>query len=117
MTKAKTDPSTPAPAAPRVPTPQERADELLRRWRLARVAGIPPQSRLEDHFNVTHSAFFDTRLGRDVPANSLIVKGEHRAADLLRRLAACGATDAAAKELSPAEHRAIVLARFPGLSK
>ena len=45
MTKAKTDPSTPAP---RVPTPQERADELLQRWRLARVAGIPPQSRLED---------------------------------------------------------------------
>jgi hypothetical protein len=40
--------STPAPAAPRVPTPQERADELLQRWRLARVAGIPAARRLEE---------------------------------------------------------------------
>ncbi len=45
MTKAKIDPSTPAP---RVPTPQERADELLQRWRLARVAGIPVDRRLEE---------------------------------------------------------------------
>ncbi len=66
-------------------------------------------------FNVTHSAFHDSRLGRDVTANSLIVKGEDRAADLLRRLTESGATDAKATELSPAEHRAIVLARFPRL--
>jgi hypothetical protein len=31
---------------PRVPTSQERADELLRRWRLARVVGIPACDRL-----------------------------------------------------------------------
>ena len=48
MTKATHNTSTTAPAAPRVPTPQERADELLQRWRLARAAGIPPHSRLED---------------------------------------------------------------------
>jgi hypothetical protein len=30
---------------PRVPTSQERADELLRRWRLARVAGVPAADR------------------------------------------------------------------------
>jgi hypothetical protein len=64
-------------------------------------------------FNVTHSAFHDSRLGRDVAANSLIVKGEDRAADLLRRLTESGATDARATELSPAEHRAIVLERMP----
>jgi hypothetical protein len=32
--------------APRVPSSQERADELLQRWRLARAAGIPAD-RLE----------------------------------------------------------------------
>jgi hypothetical protein len=31
--------------APRIPTSQERADELLRRWRLARVAGVPAAVR------------------------------------------------------------------------
>ena len=31
--------------APRMPTSQERADELLRRWRLARVAGVPAADR------------------------------------------------------------------------
>jgi len=31
---------------PRVPTAQERADGLLRRWRLARAAGIPADRRL-----------------------------------------------------------------------
>jgi hypothetical protein len=30
---------------PRVPTSQERADELLRRWRLARIAGVPAADR------------------------------------------------------------------------
>jgi len=30
---------------PRIPTSQERADELLRRWRLARVAGVPAAVR------------------------------------------------------------------------
>jgi hypothetical protein len=33
--------------APRPPTPQERADELLQRWRLARAAGIPAVARLD----------------------------------------------------------------------
>lgn len=33
--------------APRMPTSQERADELLMRWRLARVAGIPTDRRLD----------------------------------------------------------------------
>jgi hypothetical protein len=32
---------------PRLPTPQERADELLMRWRLARAAGIPADRRLD----------------------------------------------------------------------
>jgi hypothetical protein len=36
------------PFPPRVPTPQERADELLQRWRLARAANIPPHRRLEE---------------------------------------------------------------------
>jgi hypothetical protein len=48
MAQAARSTTTPAPAAPRVPTPQERADELLQRWRLARVAGIPAHKRLED---------------------------------------------------------------------
>ena len=35
-------------AAPRAtPSPQERADELLMRWRLARAAGIPAADRLD----------------------------------------------------------------------
>jgi hypothetical protein len=45
MTKATHSTTTPAP---RVPTPQERADELLQRWRLARAAGIPVNRRLEE---------------------------------------------------------------------
>jgi hypothetical protein len=32
----------------RVPTSQERADELLMRWRLERAAGIPAERRLEE---------------------------------------------------------------------
>jgi hypothetical protein len=47
MTKAAHNTTTPAPAAPRVPTPQERANEL-QRWRLARAAGIPVDRRLEE---------------------------------------------------------------------
>jgi hypothetical protein len=39
-------PPTDAPA-PRPLTPQERADELLMRWRLARTAGIPTDRRLD----------------------------------------------------------------------
>jgi hypothetical protein len=35
------------PFLPRPPTPQERADELLQRWRLARAAGVPAHLRLE----------------------------------------------------------------------
>jgi hypothetical protein len=45
MSQAISTHSTPAP---RLPTPQERADELLQRWRLARVAGIPANRRLEE---------------------------------------------------------------------
>ena len=41
-----TDPRRPA-SPPRAPTPQERADELLMRWRLARAAGIPAERRLD----------------------------------------------------------------------
>ena len=39
---------TPARPAlpPRPPTSQQRADELLMRWRLARAAGIPADRRL-----------------------------------------------------------------------
>ena len=32
---------------PRLPTSQERADELLMRWRLARAAGIPADRRFD----------------------------------------------------------------------
>ena len=42
--------NTPIPddfVPPRAPTPQERADELLMRWRLARAAGIPADRRLD----------------------------------------------------------------------
>jgi hypothetical protein len=48
-TACHSTPPTPASAIdhppPRVPTSQERADELLRRWRLARVAGVPAAVR------------------------------------------------------------------------
>jgi hypothetical protein len=44
MAKATENTTT---SAPRPPTPQERADELLQRWRLARTAGIPADRRLE----------------------------------------------------------------------
>jgi hypothetical protein len=41
--------STPTDSPPpRLPTAQERADELLMRWRLERAAGLPPHLRLED---------------------------------------------------------------------
>jgi hypothetical protein len=39
--------NTPIPDPPRPPTPQERADELLMRWRLARAAGVPADRRLD----------------------------------------------------------------------
>jgi hypothetical protein len=32
---------------PRSPTSQERADDLLIRWRLARAAGVPADRRLD----------------------------------------------------------------------
>jgi hypothetical protein len=49
MTPADSVHSTPPlnTSAPRPPTRQERADELLQRWRLARVAGIPADRRLD----------------------------------------------------------------------
>ncbi len=48
MARAKDDITQDCPALPpRIPTSQERADELLMRWRLARVAGIPTDRRLE----------------------------------------------------------------------
>lgn len=46
MNQVDSDNST-AMSAPRPPTSQERADELLMRWRLARVAGIPADRRLD----------------------------------------------------------------------
>ena len=67
------------------------------------------------HFRITHSAFHDIHAKIDLPANSLVMNGETRAADLIRRLTNCGATDAKAVELTPAEHRAVVLAQFPQL--
>jgi hypothetical protein len=48
MAQADSENTQDLPAFPRLPTPQERADELLMRWRLARVAGIPADRRLED---------------------------------------------------------------------
>ena len=67
------------------------------------------------HFRVTHSAFHDIHAQIDLPANSLVMNGEARAADLIRRLTISGAADARAVDLTPAEHRAIVLAQFPQL--
>jgi hypothetical protein len=32
---------------PRLPSPQEKADDLLQRWRLWRAAGVPPHLRLD----------------------------------------------------------------------
>ncbi len=49
MAQADSESTEDRPAfPPRVPTPQERADELLQRWRLARAAGIPTDRRLEE---------------------------------------------------------------------
>jgi hypothetical protein len=53
MTQADRVHSTPPPNTsaseqpPRLPTSQERADELLIRWRLARAAGVPAHRRLD----------------------------------------------------------------------
>jgi hypothetical protein len=49
MTQADCVHSTPRAIlpAPRPPTSQQRADELLMRWRLARAAGIPAHLRLD----------------------------------------------------------------------
>lgn len=68
------------------------------------------------HFEVTHSDFLDTRTSSVSKANSLIVNGAERAADLIKRLTFNGAVDAKAVELTAAQHRAIVLARLPQLS-
>lgn len=40
-------PRSPQNRAPRAPSPQERADDLLMRWRLARAAGVPAAKRLD----------------------------------------------------------------------
>jgi hypothetical protein len=49
MTQADSVHSTPRAIlpAPRPPTSQQRADELLMRWRLAHAAGVPAEHRLE----------------------------------------------------------------------
>jgi hypothetical protein len=49
MAQVNSENSTTVPTGPppRPPTPQERADELLMRWRLARAAGIPADRRLD----------------------------------------------------------------------
>jgi hypothetical protein len=67
-------------------------------------------------YRVTHGAFFDTRLNAEQPANNLHTIGTDRTADLLRRLANCGADDARAVEISAGEYRDIVLSRFPHLT-
>jgi hypothetical protein len=46
MAQVDSENSTAAPAR-RPPTPQEGADELLLRWRLARAAGIAADRRLD----------------------------------------------------------------------
>jgi hypothetical protein len=46
MAQVDSENSTAAPAR-RPPTPQERADAMLTRWRLARAAGIPADLRLD----------------------------------------------------------------------
>jgi hypothetical protein len=68
------------------------------------------------HFKVTHSAFYDARIQREVPANELIVTGALRAQDLVTRLKNCGAADAVATELTSTEYRQIVMARLPRLA-
>ena len=49
MTRADSVLSTPPlnTSAPRPPTLQERANELLQRWRLARTAAVPADRRLD----------------------------------------------------------------------
>jgi hypothetical protein len=46
MAQVDSENSTATPS-PRPPTPQERADELLMRWRLARATGVPADHRLD----------------------------------------------------------------------
>jgi hypothetical protein len=46
MARANPDNSITTPPQP--PTSQERGDELLMRWRLARAAGVPADLRLKD---------------------------------------------------------------------
>jgi len=46
MTEADRDNSPDVPPFPLIP--QQEADELLRRWRLERAAGIPPAKRLQE---------------------------------------------------------------------
>ena len=47
MSKAEQEDTTRPPLMPpRAPTSQERGDQLLMRWRLARAAGIPAGRRL-----------------------------------------------------------------------
>ena len=43
----RTDLGIPITPAPRAPSPQQQADVLLMRWRLARAAGIPAARRLD----------------------------------------------------------------------
>lgn len=69
------------------------------------------------HFEVTHSAYFDTRINTTMKAGSLIVNGETRAADLIRRLTNSGATDAKATELTSEQHQAQVASRLPPFGK
>jgi DNA-binding response OmpR family regulator len=58
MAQVDSESTTAAPKSgalpPRSPTSQERADELLMRWRLARAAGIPPHLRLEQEVHADH---------------------------------------------------------------
>jgi hypothetical protein len=48
MAKAENQPTSDCLILPpRLPTPQEAADDLLRRWRLGRSLGLPPALRLD----------------------------------------------------------------------
>lgn len=66
---------------------------------------------------VTHSAFRDIHAKVDLAAGSLVMRDEARAADMIRRLTACGATDAVAVELTSEQHQALVASRLPPMGR
>lgn len=79
-------------------------------------AALPDRGITMNYYRIEHGAFFDTRLQAETGAGVLHVKGDARSADLLRRLAANGATDARAIEVSAEDYRAAALKAFPQLA-